>query len=322
MKDEQIIDLIHEIDPARGHDVVPAGQLDSRAEADLAKILAGKRRRIGWPQWAVVVTAVVAVAATSLVIARPWSVGQEAPVIGTPPVLRFQKVDDRPAPTQLLEFARRVRALPPEPATGPVLRIATKWGGGKAEQDSSGKMTAYFDTESPVRFVLKGGLYAQQEDGEVLGPSPVQWPEGASSDPATLRTQLIKDRPGGASPRGQFISAVLDLQRESIPGPGVRAAVLTLMSEQAGVIAEGTTIDRIGRLTVGYSLPDDYGTLHTWLFDAKTGVLLDAEEVFLGVELDPSPHTPATRRTAKPTAPTVTGYEIFTSRDYVAKIPR
>lgn len=40
------------------------------------------------------------------------------------------------------------------------------------------------------------------------------------------------------------------------------------------------------------------------------------------MQLDPSPHTPTTLRKAKPTAPTVTGYEIFTSRDYLAKIPR
>jgi hypothetical protein len=80
-----------------------------------------------------------------------------------------------------------------------------------------------------------------------------------------------------------LLNGIADLHREAAPGPNVRAALLTVLASQRGVRAEGSVTDRDGRPGVAFSLTDDSGlpTRTTYIFDRRTGVLLDTEEMLI-----------------------------------------
>lgn len=96
-------------------------------------------------------------------------------------------------------------------------------------------------------------------------------------------------------------------------GPEVRAALLTVLAGQRDIRAEGSVTDRDGRPGVAFSLLDNSGLPDktTYIFDRRTGVLLDIETML--TETAGKLNVPI---------PSVISYEVYESRDYVDEVPR
>jgi hypothetical protein len=105
-----------------------------------------------------------------------------------------------------------------------------------------------------------------------------------------------------------------DLEREAIPSPAVRAALLTLLADEKDIKADGQVIDRSGRRGIGFSVLTDGGgllTKRTLIFDPATGSVLGEEEML--TETAGKMNLPS---------PSVIEYKCFLSRGYVAEIPK
>jgi hypothetical protein len=306
MNDQHIAGLVKEADPVRRLGDSPQGWTDVRAETDLARIIAdtGPRRP---PYRRVVAVGAVAALSTAVLVVQPWSGDPNSASAATPPMLQYTVMDHRTARVQLLDFAKRVRALPAEPPGGPVLELQTKgWYLGASEDG-----TTTIDPQESVKYIQNGQIHYKSDSGWE-NPSMAYWPDGVSSNPRTLRQQLNKAHPGGGTSR--LLDAIKDLANEANPNPGVRAAILTLLADVPGMTADGTTVDRSGRKAISYSVMDSGGGLPTrrsFLFNPKTGVLLDTEDV---LTTDPGK--------LKIKLPAVIDYTVFISHTYLPALPR
>jgi hypothetical protein len=306
MSDQVISEALREADPARGQ--VPEG-LDGRAEQDLSRILQTARRPRR--RWRLAVVGIASFVAAAMFVAQPWVTDSRSgggAQAATPPLLKFQLKDKRPARQQLLDFASRVRALPAEPATGPVLQISMKgW------YLVSGDVTEdYIEPHVVTNYVSDGRLRSFEPGRDPGDAVSVFWKEGLSVDPSVLKKQLAVAHPGDGV--DSFLNALDDLQREAIPSPVVRAALLTLLADEKDITADGEVIDRSGRRGIGFSVLTDGGglpTKRTLIFDPVTGSVLGQEQML--TETAGKMNVPI---------PSVIEYESYLSRSYVAEIPK
>jgi hypothetical protein len=310
MSDEKVKELLRAADPARGQ--VEVG-LDAQAYDDLRRIVGTTRRRGKRATYGrLAMTGLAGVLAIVVLVAQPWAGssdegGPGTAQAGTPPMLKYTQQDKRPAKAQLLDFAARVRALPAEVPSGPVLRVTSKgWylvSGDMAE--------SYIEPQATTAYTV-GGQIRGLEDGHVGDPVETYWPNGLSADPAELKGQLAHAHPGNSP--DSFLAALGDLQAEANPGPKVRAALMTLLADQPGITAEGTVVDRAARPGVAFSLVSDGGGLpskKTVIFDARTGVVLGTEEML----------TEDAGKLNVP-IPSVISYTLYLSRDYLPALPK
>lgn len=301
MSDKSISELLRAVDPAQGG----RDGLDARARQDLGRILrSAPPRNDRRPR--LVAALVAGLAALALSLAQPWASpsGPGNPQAGTPPMLQYVVTDKAPAKDQLRAFARRVAALPDEPATGPVLRIKLKAWYLYAGEDQA----SYLEPQRTTNYVADGRRSWDDSDGE---STEVSWQDPLSTDPAVLADQLRRDHENSIGP---LLNGIADLHKEAAPGPKVRAALLTVLANRPEIRAEGSVTDRDGRPGVAFSITSAHGGLPnrtTYIFDPVSGVLLDIEQVL--TETAGKLNVPI---------PSVISYEVYESRDYVTEVPR
>jgi len=267
--DQRLSDLLQRANPVE----TAEGPLDRRAESDLAKALRTRSSR-PVPRRLVPVIAAAAVLLTvgaGALVTQPWKDGQQ-PQVGDGGSNRV--TDTRPATVQLREFADRVRALPAEPVTGPVLKVETLLGGvdyteGEPPQELRGESVTYY---------VKDGVSYNWDNGRLAKGDKVYWPRGQSVDPEVLRAELPAE-PSSGTEAHRLTSAITNLQMKGKPGPGLRAAILDLLAGLPGITADGETEDRAGRQAVAFSVPTETNPVRiTLLFDPRTGVLLGTHD--------------------------------------------
>ncbi|GAB2647147.1 hypothetical protein [Kribbella swartbergensis] len=292
MNDGRINDLIRTVDPYRSPGQLP----DARAEEDLSRILTSRahRRR---PYRRLALAAVATAAAATVAVVQPWAGHHEA--AASPPPLSFHVVDNRPAKAQLLDLARKTRALRPERPGGSVVQVLTTDYG--FTRNAAGELGG--PTQSVI-FRTKGTSYTRTDLGLVpTTEESTVWLDNLSTDPATLRQQMIGRRPGLTASVALWDS--LDrIQRQTAPGPALRAAILTVLADLPGIRAEGSTVDRIGRPALGFSYGTDDRSIIV-LIDPVQGSITAVEHVAWLSE-----------------GPKVIQYSVFTSLGFVDALPR
>lgn len=324
MKHPDIGELVRSADP-----YAPAGdalrpQRVARAEADLARILADgaqlrlartrsaptrpvrtrpvrprpvRSRRARRPS---VVLAVAVTIAAVVALLQPWS-GERNAAEAAPAPLTYRVVDSRPARAQLLELAQRTRALSATPPSGPVLRVRSRqWGLVVNEQGVIGGPSDTVLYRTAGQTFVTAALPASEESSA--------WLDALSTDAPTLRRQLARQYSEWDSFMRLWIG-LEEINRQTDPTPGLRAALLTVLADQPGLTADGVTTDRAGRRALGFSRHHD-GVHKTFLVAAGTGALLAMEDV-----ADVRAKNGRVKRT-------VTSYQVFLARDYLDSVPR
>ncbi len=81
---------------------------------------------------------------------------------------------------------------------------------------------------------------------------------------------------------GALVTGIMDLNRETVPPPATRAAVLQLLAERGDVVSLGVLQDRAGRSGRAFAVDSTYTGLpkrQVLFFDPVAGALLASEEV-------------------------------------------
>ncbi|MEV0145243.1 MULTISPECIES: CU044_5270 family protein [unclassified Nonomuraea] len=110
-------------------------------------------------------------------------------------------------------------------------------------------------------------------------------------EPSALRERLKKDTAGvGGLPEGSAIRRqVLAILQEGTPGPRLRAALYSVLSQLDGVGVEKVS-DLLGRAGVALYVVDDFGTRHETIIDPDTYALLGGRQVDVGGSGSPTPN--------------------------------
>jgi hypothetical protein len=306
-------DLLADHRPAPPPD---AREVNARRTATLAAVLAhgastasGPRLRSTRslrPAWLVPAAALSVLAAVLLVQFNPIGAAPAAQA-ATPPLLAYDPVAGT-AQDALRSLASKVRAVQvPATADGDIryTRISgwnlnTRIDGQLVTSvvlpevretwralDGSGRQRVapgepVYPSDDARRDWQSEAAALRVRDGRV-GPGEIanMYPEQLSTDQVLLRDQLAAGHPAenGAY---ELLVAVADLYREQLPEPSVRAALLDVLSETADLQLLGETVDRLGRpgLAVAVQSADSgLPTLHSLIFDQRSGVLLAAEQM-------------------------------------------
>ena len=278
---------------------VPPGEevsaTNTRAQQDLDRILRQARQqtptdhplskplRISYGH--LVVAAVVVLGVVAAGVFQPWSNtgrGGGAAYAATPPALTFPQQPGPPAAKALHQLATHVRALPRQ-SIPDVIYIKTQgWYLNFRDAGASGR--SGIEGTTTEEWISRGSEVTSRTGGIVdQGSSTVMWPNTTfSSDPTTLCNQLSQGHPIEKIGVPELFVAIGDLYREANPDPGVRAAILDLLSREKRVTTDGTMTDRVGRQGVGFSVNTAYSGLPerlTLIFDQQSGALLDSEEM-------------------------------------------
>jgi hypothetical protein len=148
-------------------------------------------------------------------------------------------------------------------------------------RDGSGRQASRTTSLTPGDACGTGEKLGSRDSRYGPGQLSLMYPKTLSSDPAMLRKQLNVGHPVSNGP-AEFLVAVNDLYLEQPVPPTVAAAIVGLVSQEPGIHYDGTTTDRAGRPGIGFSLESSYSGLPTQylvVFDAKTGQLLDSEQI-------------------------------------------
>ncbi|WP_328526245.1 CU044_5270 family protein [Kribbella sp. NBC_00359] len=267
----------------------------------------------GMPRRAVLVGAAVAVVAGgSLVVADPFETKRA--VAATPPLLHAELAVGGSARGELLQLAARAArdvTLPGDSGSAHSVRMRS-WdlsiGVDKHDQvtsavlprettlvwhgDRSGMMRTtaaepYFPDAKDRKAWERGG--PRQKPGTVLGEE--KWRPGEydpmyryplPTDPARLLAELTTTHRIDDMGTQELVVALTDLYHETVPVPGVRSAMLSLLADRGDVVALGSMTDRAGRTGRGFAVDGDgFGlpTRQVLIVDSTTGALLAAEEV-------------------------------------------
>jgi hypothetical protein len=143
-------------------------------------------------------------------------------------------------------------------------------------------------------------------------------PDRFPRNPAALRTALLAYKNMGAAcppdPSQQtpcLMTAVRDLYSQYVIPPDLAAAIWTVLADQPDLKYLGTTTDRAGRAAKGIAYQiatQDAAIVTVLLIDPEDGQLIGTETVTLK---DPALGVDR---------PTVTGFETYTARAWVANI--
>ncbi len=105
-------------------------------------------------------------------------------------------------------------------------------------------------------------------------------PALSASQPVLARRLAAGSRGGGWAPGWKFVDLARLTQSRPVPG-AAQAVLLRILSTIPGVVNQGTTTDRAGRIGAAVSLDSSYSgepITYTLIFDPATGALLEADE--------------------------------------------
>jgi len=112
--------------------------------------------------------------------------------------------------------------------------------------------------------------------GGLAGPQA--WP----TDPAVLRAELGKSHPNYST--FEWFTAVGDVWNVQVVSPRLQDGLLRMLAGERELTNAGTVTDRMGRTGVAVSTESSHSglnTRYTLIFNPKTGMLLDFEQVLL-----------------------------------------
>ncbi len=334
--------------PAPPSATPPAADPAAAAAAPVAApVVALRGRRRAWWTAAAGVAAAAAVAVAVVVLPQGTP---PAVASGAPPMLAYP-VDPAalaagggaPAREVLLDLAATADARPDPAAAGRVQRTLAQGWYATTTDGADGAETTIEPTVTETWLRPDGSAVAAEWRGEPLGadgllPRVDTSPEaatvdrlpagtfdadaaaGLSTDPATLRAQLLAPLAGvGCTPDAPpataawcLYLAVTDLGDRSVVPAAVDAAVWRLLAEEPGVTLAGEVTDRAGRtaeaIAVAGGPPGSDPVVRVLLVDRATGRLSGREEVTLSsAALDV-------------TEPTVTLFRYTVASDRVAEV--
>jgi hypothetical protein len=288
-----------------------AGDLDDRATADLARILAGpagspaapRSSDRALPRSRRALTLGVASAAIIAVITSQ----QPAPLVATPTPLTYSLSGVATGPGSsatdlLLRIAGRAQALGDDVGKGAYAHVVTEgWytnmtdvgDGHPAYAVVPQRAESWRDATGTGTGTL---VLISQPPGEAatrntvtITPEDLAWPLGSlSADDRMLSEQLALGNPPENGPHQRLVAITDAYRQEPHPGP-VRAAMLRYLAATPGLSVTGTTTDRGGRQGLAFSLVDASQKIrHTLIIDPRDGRLLSTEDRLVGAALGAS----------------------------------
>jgi hypothetical protein len=244
------------------------------------------RTRRGWRLGAVVATGAVALLAVTFSLVPHGGAGSAYAM--TPPLLQYQTTAAAPSGQVIL---RRLAVLAERQSPKPAGRydfVKTRgWYYDVAV--ARGAVTGQLDPTFRKQWIASDGSGRLEETrsgrttlndnfaaGGLAGPQV--WP----TDPAALRAELAKSHPNYGT--FEWFTAVGDVWNAQVVSPRLQAGLLRMLADERQLTNVGAVRDRIGRTGVGVSTESSnsgLNTRYTLIFDPKTGMLLDFEQVLL-----------------------------------------
>jgi hypothetical protein len=284
----------------RGSDPIPVEMTTGTARdpigrATLRGILAiprnqtgpGLRPQRGWRLAAVVATGAVVLLAAGLILV-PHGGGGGSAYAMTPPLLRYRTTAAAPSGQELLrQLAVLAERQSPKPA-GRYDFVKTR-GWYLDFRVASGSATGQLDPTFRQQWIApegSGRLEETRGDRTTLNDNvsssslagPQEWP----TDPSALRAELAKSHPNYGT--FEWFTALGDVWNVQVVSPRLQAGLLRMLANERQLTNAGTVTDRIGRTGVAVSTESSnsgLNTRYTLIFDPKTGMLLDFEQVLL-----------------------------------------
>jgi hypothetical protein len=283
----------------RGSDPVPVETTTGTADdpigrATLTRILAipryqptpGLRPRRGWRLAAVVATGAAVLLAAAFILVPHG--GSGSAYAATPPLLQYQTTGAAPTGQELL---RQLAVL----AERQLLKPAGRYDYVKTRgwyldiRVAGGSTSGQLDPTFRQQWIAPDGSGRLEEtrgDSTTLNDNfaagglagPQEWP----TDPAALRAELAKSHPNYGT--FEWFTAVGDVWNVQVVSPRLQAGLLRMLADERQLTNAGTVTDRIGRTGVAVSTESSnsgLNTRYTLIFDPKTGMLLDFEQVLL-----------------------------------------
>jgi hypothetical protein len=206
----------------------------------------------------------------------------------TPPLLQYQTTAAAPSGQELLrQLAVLAERQSPKPA-GRYDFVKTRGWYYEVSVDERGAVTGQLDPTFLQQWIAPDGSGRLEEtrsgrttlnDSAAGGfAGPQAWP----TDPAALRAQLAKSHPNYGT--FESFTAVGDIWSVQVVSPRLQAGLLRMLAGERELTNAGTVTDRIGRSGVAVSTESSHNglkTRYTLIFDPKTGMLLDFEQVLL-----------------------------------------
>ena len=282
----------------RGSDPVPAEMINGTAgdpigRATLTRILAIPRRRTspglrprGWRLGAVAATGVAALLAAAFILVPHG--GQGSAYAVTPPLLQYQTANTALSSQEVL---RQLAVLAERQLPAPAGRydfVKTRGWYYGVTVDQGGAVTGQLDPTSRQQWIAldgsgridetRGGSNSLNDFAAEGLAGPQEWP----TDPAALRAELGKSHPDYGT--SEWFTAVGDVWGMQVVSPRLQAGLLRMLADERELSNAGTVTDRIGRSGVAVSTESSHTglkTRYTLIFDPKTGMLLDFEQVLL-----------------------------------------
>lgn len=284
----------------RGSNPVPPAMTtgaatDPMGKGTLARILAVPRTPTapGWRSPRSRRFAAVAAAGSTALFAVSFALaphgGVERVYAMTPPLLDYRASAAVPTGQQLLrQLAVVAERQPPKPA-GRYDFVKTRGWYYDVAVGLNGAVTGQLDPTFREQWIAADGsgrveetrsgrrsLHNNLPAGGLRGPQA--WP----TDPTALRAKLALSHPSSGT--SEWFTAMGDVWDVQSVSPRLQAGLLHILADQPTLTNAGTLTDRIGRTGVAVSTESrnsGLNTRYTLIFDAKTGMLLDFEQVLL-----------------------------------------
>jgi hypothetical protein len=283
----------------RGSDPVPVEMTTGTARdpigrATLMRILAvprnqarpGLRPQRGWRLAAVAATGAVAVLAVTFILVPHGGNGSAYAL--TPPLLQYRTTAAAPSGQELLrQLAGLAERQSPKPA-GRYDYVKTRgWYYDTTVAD--GSVTGQLDPTFRQQWIAPEGSGRLEETrsgrttlNDDFASGGLAGPQGWPTDPSALRAELAKSHPNYGT--FEWFTAVGDVWLVQSVSPRLQAGLLRMLADERQLTNTGTVTDRIGRPGVAVSTESTnsgLNTRYTLIFDPKTGMLLDFEQVLL-----------------------------------------
>lgn len=292
------VDMTREL--LRGSDPVPVALTtgaagDPMGRAALTRILAiprnqhvsGLRPRRGWRLAAVTASGAVALLAAAFILV-PHGGGGSAYAV-TPPLLQYQTTAAAPSGQELLRQLAAIAERQPTKPAGRYDYVKTRGWYYDVAVGSNGSVAGQLDPTFRQQWISPDGSGRLEETrsgqstlndtfpvGGLSGPRA--WP----TDPASLRTELAKSHPNYGT--FEWFTAMGDVWNVQVVSPRLQAGLLRMLADERQLTNAGTVTDRVGRTGVAVSTESSnsgLNTRYTLIFDPKTGMLLDFEQILL-----------------------------------------
>jgi hypothetical protein len=283
----------------RGSDPVPVEMTSGTAgdpvgRATLTRILAVPRNQAtprlrpprGWRLAAVAAVGAAALLAVTFVLV-PHGGGGSA-YAATPPLLQYRTTAAAPSGQELLRQLAALAEGQSQRPTGRYDYVKTR-GWYLDFRAAGGSVKGPLDATFRQQWIAPDGSGRLEEtrgdrttlndnfaSGGLAGPQA--WP----TDPGALRAELAKSHPNYGT--FEWFTAVGDVWHTRVVSPRLQAGLLRMLADERDLTNAGTVTDRVGRTGVAVSTESrnsGLNTRYTLIFDPKTGMLFDFEQVLL-----------------------------------------